>query len=105
MPTKTTSRAAPAARPAPRASSLAMDVQYAARARGLPTRAQFRRWARAALEREARVTVRVVGAGEGMALNRNFRGRNYATNVLTFKMGDRPLLSGDLALCAPVIAR
>ena len=80
-------------------------MQYATRVRGLPTRTQVRRWARAALERSARVTVRLVGAGEARALNRSFRGRDYATNVLSFVMRDRPRLEGDLALCAPVIAR
>ncbi|HKA39692.1 MAG TPA: rRNA maturation RNase YbeY [Burkholderiales bacterium] len=80
-------------------------MQYATSRRGLPSRAQLRRWARAALERSARVTVRLVGAGEARALNRSFRGRNYATNVLTFVMRERPRLEGDLALCAPVIAR
>jgi len=88
-----------------RARKLSMSVQYGARARGLPTPAQLRRWARAALARNARVTVRVVGGSEGRALNRNFRGRNYATNVLSFRMRERPTLEGDLALCAPVIAR
>jgi len=82
-----------------------MSVQYGARARGLPTAGQFRRWALAALGRDAQVTVRIVDSAEGRALNRNFRGRNYATNVLTFRMRDRPRLAGDLALCAPVIAR
>jgi probable rRNA maturation factor len=84
---------------------LELAVQYATRVRGLPSRTQVRRWARAALERSARVTVRLVGAGEARALNRNFRGRDYATNVLTFVMRDRPQLEGDLALCAPIIAR
>ena len=84
---------------------LDLSVQYGARARGLPSPAQFRRWARAALERSARVTVRVVGSGEARALNHEFRGRNYATNVLTFVMREKPRLEGDLALCAPVIAR
>ena len=88
-----------------RARKLSMSVQYGARARGLPTPTQLRRWARAALARNARVTVRVVGGSEGRALNRNFRGRNYATNVLSFRMRERPALEGDLALCAPVIAR
>ena len=84
---------------------LALAVQYATRGRGLPSRAQLRRWARAALERSASVTVRLVGAGEARALNRSFRGKDYATNVLTFVMRERPLLEGDLALCAPVVAR
>ena len=84
---------------------LGLAVQYAVRAGGLPSRAQLRRWARAALERDARVTVRIVGRGEARALNRDFRGRNYPTNVLTFVMREKPSLEGDLALCAPVIRR
>jgi probable rRNA maturation factor len=91
---------------------LKVAVQYGARARGVPTPAQLRRWARAALERnvrvkegDAQVTLRIVSGSEGRALNRNFRGRDYATNVLSFRMRDRPDLEGDLALCAPVIAR
>jgi probable rRNA maturation factor len=82
-----------------------MTVQYAIDARGLPSRARLRRWARAALERDARVTVRIVGSGEARALNRDFRGTDRATNVLTFVMRERPRLEGDIALCAPVIAR
>src|SRR5262249_11742318 len=105
MPTKTTSRAAPAANPARRAARLRLAVQYGVKARGLPSRAQLTRWARAALERDAQVTVRIVGGGEGRALNRRFRGRDHATNVLTFVMREAPALEGDLALCAPVIAR
>ena len=84
---------------------LGLSVQYAVRARGLPSPGQFRRWTRAALERNAHVTVRIVGNKEARALNRNFRGRNYPTNVLTFVMREEPSLEGDLALCAPVIAR
>ena len=84
---------------------LDLTVQYAVGGRGLPSRARFRRWARAALERNARVTVRVVGAAEARSLNRHFRGRDRATNVLTFVMRERPRLEGDIALCAPVIAR
>ncbi|HEX9684328.1 MAG TPA: rRNA maturation RNase YbeY [Burkholderiales bacterium] len=84
---------------------LDLTVQYAINARGLPSRARLRRWARAALERDARVTVRIVGAGEARALNRNFRGKDRPTNVLTFIMRSRPHLEGDIALCAPVIRR
>ncbi len=84
---------------------LRLSVQYAVRSQGLPSRAQLRRWARAALERDARVTVRIVGGNEARALNHNFRGKNRPTNVLTFVMRERPRLEGDLALCAPVIAR
>ena len=84
---------------------LGLAVQYGVRGRGLPSPGQFSRWARAALECDARVTLRIVGSGEARALNRNFRGRNYPTNVLTFVMREKPRLEGDLALCAPVIAR
>lgn len=84
---------------------LVMTVQYAIDARGLPSRARLRRWARAALERDARLTVRIVGSGEARALNRHFRGTDRPTNVLTFVMRKRPRLEGDIALCAPVIAR
>ncbi|MGH8621866.1 MAG: rRNA maturation RNase YbeY, partial [Burkholderiales bacterium] len=59
----------------------------------------------AALERDARVTVRVVGTGEARALNRQFRGTDRATNVLAFVLSERPRLEGDIALCAPMIAR
>lgn len=92
----------PAATRSPR---LRLSVQYAVRSRRLPSRAQLRRWAYAALECDAQVTVRIVGDAEGRALNRHFRGKNRPTNVLTFVMGQRPQLEGDLALCAPVIAR
>ena len=84
---------------------LALAVQYAVHTRNLPSRAQFRRWVRAALERDARVTVRVVGGTEARALNRGYRGKDYPTNVLTFVLREAPRLEGDLALCAPVIAR
>jgi len=82
-----------------------LTVQYAVASRRVPSRAQLRRWAGAALERDARVTVRIVGQAEGRALNRRFRGRDRATNVLSFVMRERPPLEGDIALCAPVIAR
>ncbi len=89
-----------------RSPRFALTVQYAAARKGLPRRASIERWIRAALERPAAVTVRFVGAPEARALNRDFRGRDYATNVLTFAYHepDAPL-AGDLVLCAPVVAR
>ncbi|MFN7086712.1 MAG: rRNA maturation RNase YbeY [Burkholderiales bacterium] len=84
---------------------LVFAVQYGVAARNLPSRVQLRKWAHAALEREARITVRIVGRAEGRALNRDYRGKDYATNVLTFVLRDEPPLEGDLALCAPVITR
>ena len=63
------------------------------------------RWIRAALQAPAEITVRIVDAEEGQALNRDFRGKDYATNVLTFDYSREPVVSADLVLCAPVVAR
>lgn len=62
------------------------------------------RWIRHALETDGEITVRVVDADEGQRLNREFRGKDYATNVLTFDYTQRPLVMADLVLCAPVVA-
>ena len=83
---------------------LHLAVQYATAKDGLPTRAQLRQWAKAALAHDAEATLRIVDADEGRALNRDYRGKDYATNVLTFEYGGEPL-SGDIVLCAPVVAR
>jgi probable rRNA maturation factor len=92
-------------RRARRIPRLELGVQHAVNSRRLPARVQVRKWAHAALEDDARITVRVVGRAEARTLNRSFRGRDYATNVLTFVMRDTPPYEGDLVLCAPVIAR
>jgi probable rRNA maturation factor len=81
-----------------------LTVQRASRASHIPSDAALRKWARAALSREARVTVRYVAEAEGRRLNREFRGKDYATNVLTFIYAERPL-EGDIVICAPVVAR
>jgi len=60
---------------------------------------------RAALEAPAEIAVRIVGAEEGQALNRDYRGKDYATNVLTFDYAKKPLVHADLVLCAPVVER
>ncbi len=62
------------------------------------------RWIRHALETDGEITVRIVDAEEGQRLNREFRGKDYATNVLTFDYAQRPLVMADLVLCAPVVA-
>jgi probable rRNA maturation factor len=90
---------------AARAPRLNLSVQYAVAARNLPGRAQFRRWVRAALEHDARITVRIIGRAEGKSLNRQFRGGDGPTNVLSFVYRDAPPYEGDLALCAPVVTR
>ena len=82
-----------------------LAVQYAAPRPGLPARSSVAAWLAAALPgRRARITVRFVRAPEGRRLNRLYRGRDYATNVLTFAY-DGPGLAGDIVLCAPVVAR
>ena len=63
------------------------------------------RWIRHALEREAEITVRIVDGAEGQTLNRDFRKKDYATNVLTFDYSTEPVVCADLVLCAPVVAR
>ena len=68
-------------------------------------RAQVRRWTRAALLGDATVTVRFVEAIEGRALNAEFRGKDYATNVLTFVYDDEQPRAGDIVLCAPVVRK
>lgn len=97
---------------------LEVSVSYALPRAGLPAAVSFRRWVAAALEgriREADLAVRIVGEKEGRALNRHYRGKDYATNVLSFpadiaegvKMpkGVKMPLLGDLVICAPVVAR
>lgn len=59
---------------------------------------------RHALDADAEITVRIVDAEEGQALNRDYRGKDYATNVLTFDYATEPLVMADLVLCAPVVA-
>lgn len=88
-----------------RVPSRRITVQCATTARNVPPPSRIRQWARAALAKDARVTIRIVGQAEGRLLNRSYRGRDYATNVLTFVFRDRPPLEGDIALCAPVITR
>ncbi len=67
-------------------------------------RADFVRWARAALVGGAEVTIRLVEPDEGQALNKEYRGKDYATNVLSFPYDTEPLVSGDLVICPSVVA-
>ena len=94
-------RALRRARPA-----LRLSLQFAdGRHRAALARADVARWIRAALALPAEITVRVVGDDEGRALNRDFRGQDHATNVLTFAYATEPVLRADLVLCAPVVER
>jgi probable rRNA maturation factor len=82
---------------------LSLSVQYATEQPGVPVRSRLRAFAQAALERPLEVTLRVVDEAEGRRLNRDFRGKDYPTNVLTFVYADGDRLAGDIVLCAPVI--
>ena len=95
---------------------LDVAVSYALPRAGLPAAVSFRRWVAAALEgriREADLAIRLVDAREGRSLNRHYRGKDYATNVLSFPAeipeglpkGVKFPLLGDLVICAPVVAR
>ncbi|MFH2140043.1 MAG: rRNA maturation RNase YbeY [Pseudomonadota bacterium] len=84
---------------------LSLSVQYASNAGKLPTRQQFRRWVKVALEQDVHMALRIVDEIEGRALNASYRGKDYATNVLTFVYDDTDPLYGDVVICAPVVAR
>ena len=68
-------------------------------------RHQVIRWIRHAIDSDGEITVRIVGAEEGQALNRDYRQKDYATNVLTFDYTQEPVVTADLVLCAPVVAK
>ena len=95
---------------------LDVSINYAVPRLGIPAAVSFRRWVAAALDsriREADLAIRIVGNKEGRALNHHYRGKDHATNVLSFPAdlpeglpeGLRLPLLGDLVICAPVVAR
>ena len=84
---------------------LNLSVQYACNKTGLPLRADFVRWARAALVGGGEIAIRLVEIDEGQALNKEYRGKDYATNVLSFPYDIEPVVSGDLVICPAVVAR
>ena len=92
------------------ASRLELSLQFGdfagvATHRALLRRATVARWMEAALLRPAEIAVRLVGEDEGRALNRQYRGKDYATNVLTFDYQRTPTVVADIVLCAPVVER
>lgn len=91
-------------------SGLNLALQFAdfpglAAHKKLLSRAKVTRWLTHALQRPAELTVRVVGIDEGRALNRDYRGKDCATNVLTFDYTQTPVVAADLVLCGPVVER
>ena len=81
------------------------DVPYAARHRAALPRHFVARCIRHALVDDAEITVCIVNAEEGQALNNSYRKKDYATNVLTFDYAQEPVVMADLVLCAPVVAK
>ena len=81
------------------------DLKDAALHRATLPRHSVARWIRHALDSDAEITVRIVDAEEGRALNRDYRQKDYATNVLTFDYTQEPVVTADLVLCAPVVAQ
>jgi len=81
---------------------LALSIQGAAAFPALPSRSTLRRWTRLALERDAVIVLRFVDTREGRRLNREFRGQDHATNVLTFDYMETPVRA-DIVICVPVV--
>jgi probable rRNA maturation factor len=91
-----------------------LSVGYGASRKGVPAAASFRNWVEAALRGARRrkateLSIRIVDTKEGRTLNREYRGKDYATNVLSFPVELPPGITlpliGDLAICAPVVAK
>lgn len=84
---------------------LSLGVQFAAKSAATPSRQQLRAWLRAAQMLPAEVTVRLVDVEEGRQLNLDYRGKDYATNVLSFVYESSPVCMGDLVLCPVVVEK
>jgi probable rRNA maturation factor len=82
-----------------------LSIQGHSRFPELPARSTLARWVAAAVGHEAEITLRFVGSAEGRRLNRDYRRRDYATNVLTFAYAATPATVADIVLCVPVIRR
>ena len=81
------------------------DIAQASRHRAALPRHKVARWIRHSLDIDGEITVRIVDDQEGQRLNREFRKKDYATNVLTFDYMQSPVVMADLVLCAPVVAK
>lgn len=88
---------------------LTLSVQYAdERLKDLLTRPLLRKTIQAALFFPAELTLRIVDAEEGQELNRDYRGKDYATNVLTFAYtedSDAEVTQADIILCTDVLEK
>ncbi len=85
---------------------LSLSLQFAdPRHKALLPRHKVARWIRTALELPGEITVRIVSAEEGQRLNREFRAKDYATNVLTFDYSHEPVVVADLVICAEIVEK
>jgi probable rRNA maturation factor len=83
---------------------LKFSLQIASQSAEIPAKNLFKKWAQSTLRVDTEVTIRIVDDEEARALNSTFRGKDYATNVLTFPLTETPHLMGDIIICAPVVA-
>ena len=84
---------------------LKLTVQVASLESDIPDSKQITKWVKATLRVETEVTIRFVDEEEGRMLNSAYRGKDYATNVLTFPLSEEPHLMGDIIICSPVVAQ
>jgi probable rRNA maturation factor len=82
---------------------LKLSLQIVSKFAEIPAKNLFKKWAKAALRVDTEVTIRIVDEAESKALNSAYRGKDYATNVLTFPLTEEPHLIGDIVLCAPIV--
>ncbi len=83
---------------------LKFSLQIASQLTNIPARVLFKKWVQATLRVETEVTIRIVDEDEARILNSTYRGKDYATNVLTFPLTETPHLMGDIIICAPIVA-
>ena len=84
--------------------NLKISTQFVTKETNLPSKLQLRKWAKNSIRVDTEVTIRIVDEAEALALNSAYRGKDYATNVLTFPLVEEPHLMGDIVLCAPIVA-
>lgn len=82
---------------------LKLSFQQASTANNVPSKQLFAKWAKAALRVDTEATIRIVDTQEARNLNNTYRGKDYATNVLTFPISEEPHLMGDIIICAAVV--
>ncbi|BCM24420.1 rRNA maturation RNase YbeY [Methyloradius palustris] len=83
---------------------LNLTVQNISVTSQIPSEADFKKWVKATIRVDTEATIRIVDEAEGRELNKAYRGKDYATNVLTFPLSEEPHLIGDIVICAPVVA-